>query len=70
MIFSKDIEKCCALCTHATIVLHKDQVICPKKGIVNADFCCRKFLYSPLKRTPAPHIFKKDEYTKEDFSIE
>lgn len=70
MIFSKNIEKCCAYCTHADPIILKDQVLCPKMGIVRADFCCRKFLYSPLKRSPAPHVLKKETFSPDEFKID
>lgn len=69
MIFSKNIEKCCAYCERAKKIALNEQVLCPSKGLVNADFYCKKFVYTPLKRTPSPQIFKKDDYTKEDFEI-
>ncbi len=52
MIFSKDIEKICAYCEHGKPILGTDDIICVKKGLVRADYCCRKFLYTPLRRTP------------------
>ncbi len=69
MIFSKEIEKCCAYCEHATKIATREQVLCPFKGIVDGAFYCRKFLYTPLKRNPKPQILRTNEYTKEDFQI-
>lgn len=57
MIFSKEIEKICAYCEHGKPIFGTDDIICSKKGLKKADSCCRKFLYSPLRRTPpAPLI--------------
>lgn len=52
MIFSKEIEKICAYCEHGRPILGTDDVICSKKGLKKADSRCRKFLYTPLRRTP------------------
>ena len=69
MIFSKNIEKCCAYCEKATKIAFREQVLCPHKGIVDASSVCRKFVYTPLKRTPAPFKLQKDQYSKEEFEI-
>ena len=52
MIFSKEIEKVCAYCEHGKPILGTEDIICPKKGLVKAYFCCGKFLYTPLRRIP------------------
>lgn len=52
MIFSQDIEKICAYCEHGKPIFGTDDIICTKKGLVRADFSCKKFLYTPLRRTP------------------
>ncbi|MBQ7935348.1 MAG: hypothetical protein IJ333_03255 [Clostridia bacterium] len=52
MIFSKEIEKVCAHCEHGKKICGTEDVICSKKGLVKGDFCCSKFLYTPLHRTP------------------
>ncbi len=52
MIFSKEIEKICAYCEHGKAIHGTDDIICPKKGLVRATHSCKKFLYSPLRRTP------------------
>ena len=52
MIFSKEIQQICAYCEHGKPILGKNDVICSKKGLVPATHSCRKFLYTPLRRTP------------------
>jgi hypothetical protein len=52
MIFSADIEKICAYCEYGKPIFGTDDVICSKKGLVRADHFCKKFLYTPLRRTP------------------
>ncbi len=51
-----DIEKICAKCERATILANSDNgyVLCSKKGIVKDTYCCKNFLYDPLKRIPSP----------------
>ena len=56
MIFSKEIEKICAYCEFGKPIFGTDDIICPKKGLVRADHSCKKFLYSPLRRTPPKPI--------------
>ncbi len=62
MIFSKEIEQICAYCEHGKPILGTEDIICPKKGLVKADFKCKKFVYTPLRRTPPKPLqpdFKK-----------
>lgn len=51
-----EIEKFCAFCEHGTLVPGTDDVVCIKKGVVKADFVCRRFRYDPLKRNPKEKI--------------
>lgn len=44
------------------------QVLCMKKGIVAADYVCRKYVYEPTLRIPSRPI-QLDLYLAEDFSI-
>ena len=48
------IDRCCAYCEFAR-PLYGDgnNILCDKKGIVDADHICRAFIYDPLKRAPA-----------------
>ena len=48
-----DYSPCCALCDKATILEEHSEVLCSKKGIVDENHICRKFLYDPLKRVPS-----------------
>ena len=56
MIFSKEIEKICAYCEHGKAIIGTDDIICAKKGLKKADNCCKKFRYTPLRRTPPAPI--------------
>jgi len=46
-----------------------DDVICEKKGLVKADYCCKKFRYTPINRIPPKKAVNTEEYTKEDFEF-
>lgn len=69
MLFRKKIEGSCLYCIHGT-KLDEEQVLCAKRGIVEASGKCRKFSYDPCKRIPARRKaldFKK--YDEEDYSL-
>ncbi len=51
-----DFAKVCAYCEKATILADHDTVLCSRYGVVPAGGVCRKFLYDPLKRVPAPPL--------------
>ena len=42
----------CGCCVFASELHDADQVLCRKRGAVDADFCCRRFRYDALKRVP------------------
>ena len=63
------IEPKCEYCKLGTISADNTSVLCPKKGVLNKDFFCKKFKYDPLKRIPkesAPELMK---FSPEDFSL-
>ncbi len=50
-----EIDKICLYCEHAVILNNdSENVLCNSKGIVSCDYICKRFVYDPLKRTPAP----------------
>ena len=67
--FRKDIEKRCAYCECGSVI-NDTEVVCSRRGIVNATEHCRRFRYDPLKRVPTrmkPKDFSKmDDF---DFSL-
>ena len=50
------VERLCAFCEYATPLptadREDDDMICEKRGVVHADYVCRKFRYDLLKRAP------------------
>lgn len=69
-MFSSENPKVCRLCEYA-VAIEGDEIhmLCHKKGVVDKDGGCRKFLYDPLKRIPH-RITLNTDFTAEDFSIE
>ena len=58
----------CEYCEFSTPTNDGDTVLCPKKGVVSKDWCCKKYKYDIFKREPklpptAP------EFSKSDFEI-
>ena len=51
---NSDYQNICLFCEHATQLKINNNVLCKYKGVVEEDYVCRKFIYDPLKRTPAP----------------
>lgn len=71
MIFRKDIEKYCILCRHSRPMgEEEDQLLCPKRGIVVPNYCCRHFSYDPLKRMPPQKsVLDFSRFSDEDFTL-
>lgn len=69
MLFRKKIEKSCSYCENSTS-LNDEQVLCTKRGVVDACGKCRKFRYDPCKRVPLkPKAPDFDKYAGEDYSL-
>ena len=57
-----EMPRFCMYCEHSTLINDKDNVLCDKKGIVNAEYCCKRYFYDPLKRVPRiPKKIKEEE---------
>jgi hypothetical protein len=52
MLFDKEIPKICALCLYGQDY-GENAILCSKKGPVNPEEHCSKFVYDPLRRKPA-----------------
>ncbi|MBE6606209.1 MAG: hypothetical protein E7635_04140 [Ruminococcaceae bacterium] len=48
----KDSEKICSLCSYARLIDDEDKVLCTLRGVVSAEYTCKKFKYDFLKRNP------------------
>lgn len=42
-------EKVCAFCENGQRLIDEESVLCKHKGAVASDYCCRKFIFDPLK---------------------
>ncbi|MBR6681386.1 MAG: hypothetical protein IKL40_00180 [Clostridia bacterium] len=60
-----DYKKVCLFCENATVISADDNILCRFHGVVSEDYCCRKYVYDPLKRSPIGKP-KIEELTKED----
>ncbi len=63
-----EISKDCIYCEHATVIADEENILCSLRGIVNKEFCCKKFAYDPLKRVPRP-MPPMPKLTEEDLLI-
>ncbi len=69
MLFRKKMERSCLYCALGTC-LNEGQVLCTKKGVVDASKPCRKFKYDPCKRIPPkPKALNFEKYQDEDYSL-
>ncbi len=60
----REITEICLFCEKGEPLNGNRRVLCPKHGVVAADYGCRKFVYDPLKRDP------KNPPTIADFQVE
>ena len=57
MLYGKNIEPRCEYCERGRDV-DEDYVVCAHMGVVSKGYQCRKFVYTPLKRTPRPQVLR------------
>ncbi|MCQ2407721.1 MAG: hypothetical protein MJ065_04240 [Oscillospiraceae bacterium] len=70
--FGKAIEPKCEYCEFGNRSSDGNKVLCTKKGMVDAEFHCPKFQYSPLKRIPVKQMQRvgwlEGDYDEKEFS--
>ncbi len=49
---AEDNVKLCEFCRFAIEIPRSEQMLCEIRGVVGKEYCCRKFVYDPLKRIP------------------
>ncbi len=61
---AEDCPKLCEFCRFAIEVPRTDDMLCEVRGVVGKEYCCRKFVYDPLKRIPRrpPEIIVPEEF--------
>lgn len=62
------IEPKCEYCKNGSLSADGKHVLCIKKGILELDYSCRKYIYDPLKRTPL-HPVESQDFSPEDFEL-
>ena len=68
-LFRKDMEPRCAYCAKGSMI-NEREVVCPRKGVVAMEYCCRRFRYDPFKRVPPrPVTLETSRLKEEDFAI-
>lgn len=50
--FDKKTEPKCAYCEHGKPAKSEGKILCPRSGIVDENYSCKKFSYSPFLRIP------------------
>lgn len=68
MLFDSEIKRCCAYCEKSSD-LDGNLVLCKYKGPVSFDFCCHKYEYDPLRRSPKAPPTLSRQFKKEDFEL-
>lgn len=68
-LLGSDIEPKCQYCLSGTAVTDSDTVLCPKKGVLDKNDSCRKFIYDPLKRIPQ-QAAEMLSFSADDFSLD
>ena len=62
----RELPSACLFCVHATPLAGSETLLCEKKGVVGAEYHCRKFSYDPLKHIPPPSLVRKMIETQQD----
>ncbi len=68
--FDKGIEPKCDYCQFGKRAKDGNKVLCEKRGLVECNYSCSKFTYSPLKRIPVKQLNFVGSLADEDIYIE
>lgn len=68
--FDKAIQPKCDYCQFGKRAKDGNKVLCEKKGLVESNYSCGKFTYSPLKRIPVKQLNFVGSLADEDIYIE
>ncbi len=68
LLNEKEISPSCSYCANGKESPDGETVLCKKKGIVEKNFACKKFVYDVLKRQPRRPI-ALEKFNPEDFSL-
>lgn len=67
-LFGRNIEPRCLYCEFGKQTSQQNIILCRNKGIVNNDYYCKKYRYSPFKRTPK-RMANLPIFDREDFIL-
>lgn len=68
--FDKKIEPKCDYCTYGKRTKDGNRVLCEKRGLVEQNYSCKAFIYSPLKRIPVKQLRFVGSIADDDLYIE
>ena len=63
-----NVEPKCEYCVHGKLTPDKNNILCEKKGVLDKDDYCKKFIYDALKRVPVSAL-PVQKFSKEDFEL-
>lgn len=67
-LYSADISPRCEYCAIGILTPDGKEVLCTKKGVMQADSFCKKFKYDALKRKPKKTVIDTS-FSAEDFAL-
>ena len=68
---TKELERICAYCEHATLLAESNACVCAKRGIVRTNECCRRYRPDLLKLQPLlPRLPEEQDGNLEELPIE
>ena len=68
--FDKHMAPKCDYCQFGRRAKDGNKVLCDKRGLVDCNYSCNKFIYSPLKRIPVKQLKFVGSLADEDIYIE
>ena len=68
--FDKHMAPKCDYCQFGRRAKDGNKVLCEKRGLVDCNYSCNKFIYSPLKRIPVKQLNFVGSLADEDIYIE
>ena len=68
--FKSSIEPQCAYCQFGNRTKDGGRILCEKRGLMEENSSCKKFVYSPLKRIPVKQLNIEGAITAEEMYVE
>ncbi|NLM49916.1 MAG: hypothetical protein GX196_03060 [Clostridiaceae bacterium] len=65
-----DEYKACKYCAHSKAIKYNTDFLCKYKGVVGANFICKKYKFNPLAVEGRRRKLDFSKFTAEDFSID